>query len=96
MGVKGQLRTKAPARSQENLFASRKEEHSSKPTFVREIIERCSPGRYLELFARDKSEAPWTSWGDERDTYDDSRNVHRNYRGNGGIRHIIGSTMPED
>ncbi len=90
-GVKGQLRTKAPARSQENLFASRKEEHSRKPTFVREIIERCSPAPYLELFARDKLDRPWTAWGNEHASYDDSRNVHRNYRGDGGLQHIIGT-----
>jgi N6-adenosine-specific RNA methylase IME4 len=90
-GVRGHLRTKAAARSQENLFASRKEEHSRKPTFVREIIERCSPAPYRELFARDRLESPWTSWGNQHETYDDSRNVHRNYRGDGGTQHFIGT-----
>jgi N6-adenosine-specific RNA methylase IME4 len=90
-GVRGHLRTKAPARSQENLFASRKEEHSRKPTFVREIIERCSPAPYLELFARDRLEPPWTSWGNQHETYDESRDVHRNYRGDGGVQHFIGN-----
>jgi N6-adenosine-specific RNA methylase IME4 len=74
-GVRGQLRTKAAARSQENLFASRKEEHSRKP----------------ELFAREKLAPPWKAWGNEHETYDESRNVHRNYRGNGGVQHIIGT-----
>ena len=88
-GVKGNLRTSAPARSQENLFASQKQEHSRKPTFVREIIERCSPSPYLELFAREQVEG-WATWGNELDTYMETRQVHRNYRGNGGEQHIIG------
>jgi len=38
--------------------------HSSKPTQAYDLIESCSPGPYLELFAR--SERPdWTSWGAE-------------------------------
>lgn len=38
--------------------------HSSKPVEVYPLIESCSPGPYLELFAR--SERPdWTSWGAE-------------------------------
>jgi N6-adenosine-specific RNA methylase IME4 len=38
--------------------------HSSKPIAVYPLIESCSPGPYLEIFAR--SERPdWTSWGAE-------------------------------
>lgn len=38
--------------------------HSSKPVEVYPLIESCSPGPYLELFAR--SQRPdWTSWGAE-------------------------------
>jgi len=44
--------------------ASRKREHSRKPDEQYAIIEACSPGPYLELFARG-SRAGWTSWGDQ-------------------------------
>lgn len=38
--------------------------HSSKPTQAYELIESCSPGPYLELFARSDRD-DWTSWGAE-------------------------------
>ena len=64
-GVRGkQARTLAPGRSQVNLIASRKREHSRKPEELYPIIERCSPGPFLELFARGQR-AGWWSWGDE-------------------------------
>ena len=45
-GVRGkQARTLAPGRSQVNLIASRKREHSRKPEELYPVIERCSPGR---------------------------------------------------
>jgi N6-adenosine-specific RNA methylase IME4 len=66
-GVRGNLRTAQPGRSQVNLFKSRKREHSRKPDELFEIIEKCSPGPYLELFARHKRNN-WCSWGDEIET----------------------------
>lgn len=63
-GVKGSRRTLAPGRRQVNLFAERKREHSRKPEELYEIIEACSPGPYLELFAR-HSRPGWHQWGDE-------------------------------
>jgi N6-adenosine-specific RNA methylase IME4 len=63
-GTRGGLRTFAPGRSQVNLFASRKREHSRKPDELYHIIERCSPGPYLELFAR-HSRSHWLAWGNE-------------------------------
>ena len=78
-GVKGRLRTDAPARSTANLFASRKEEHSRKPPAIYEIIERCSPKRRLELFAR-KKVSGWTCWGDQAESYSDERDVPATYR----------------
>jgi N6-adenosine-specific RNA methylase IME4 len=63
-GTRGKLRTSAPGRSQVNLFASRKREHSRKPDELYHIIERCSPGPYLELFARHRHPG-WLAWGDE-------------------------------
>lgn len=63
-GARGRLRTLPPGRSQVNLFASRKREHSRKPEELYPIIEACSPGPRLELFARYRREG-WTSWGNE-------------------------------
>ena len=51
-GVRGSMRTLAPARRQVNMIESRKREHSRKPDEQYELIEACSPGPYLELFAR--------------------------------------------
>ena len=67
-GVKGHLRTLAPGRRQVNIVISRKQEHSRKPDRVYPIIEACSPGPYLELFARERTNG-WTQWGDELDSY---------------------------
>jgi N6-adenosine-specific RNA methylase IME4 len=63
-GVRGSLRTRSPARSQVNLLGTRKREHSRKPDELYPIIERCSPGPYLELFARYPRE-DWDVWGNE-------------------------------
>jgi N6-adenosine-specific RNA methylase IME4 len=59
-------RGKAPIqfRSQPSwLFASR-QDHSHKPEEQYAVIERCSPGPYLELFARRKR-PNWHAWGNE-------------------------------
>ncbi len=63
-GVRGGLRTLPPGRRQVNLIATRKREHSRKPDELYAVIERCSPGPYLELFAR-HYRTRWTQWGDE-------------------------------
>jgi N6-adenosine-specific RNA methylase IME4 len=63
-GVKGSRRTLDPGRRQVNLFPERKREHSRKPDQLYEIIEACSPGPYLELFARHPRQG-WHQWGDE-------------------------------
>ncbi len=64
-GVRGRnARTLAPARRQENLLATRKREHSRKPDELYPIVEACSPGPYLELFAR-HTRPGWHAWGNE-------------------------------
>ena len=63
-GVRGSMRTLAPGRRQVNLFSSRKREHSRKPEELYDIIEKCSPGPYLELFARHPRPG-WVQWGNE-------------------------------
>ena len=65
-GVKGRMRTLPPGRRQVNMIESRKREHSRKPDEQYHIIETCSPGPYLELFAR-HSRPGWISWGNEID-----------------------------
>jgi N6-adenosine-specific RNA methylase IME4 len=64
-GVKGKnARTLDPGRSQVNIIQSRKREHSRKPDEQYGLIESCSPGAYLELFARGKRRN-WSSWGNQ-------------------------------
>lgn len=63
-GVRGSLRTREAGRRQVNLIATRKGAHSVKPDELYDVIEACSPGPYLELFARGRREG-WTVWGDE-------------------------------
>lgn len=62
-------RGKAPlgSRSQPTWFNAPVQEHSRKPAEQFAIIERVSPGPYLELFARrmPESNQPWAVWGDE-------------------------------
>lgn len=65
-GVKGRMRTLAPGRRQVNIIETIKREHSRKPDEQYDVIEACSPGPYLELFAR-YSRSGWTSWGLEAD-----------------------------
>jgi N6-adenosine-specific RNA methylase IME4 len=64
-GVRGKnARTLSPGRSQVNYIATRKREHSRKPDEQYGLIERCSPGPFLELFARGQRPG-WTSWGNQ-------------------------------
>jgi len=66
-GVRGRnARTLEPGRRQVNLIATRKREHSRKPDELFPVIEACSPGPYLELFARG-AKPGWTAWGNEAD-----------------------------
>jgi N6-adenosine-specific RNA methylase IME4 len=66
-GVRGKnARTLAPGRSQVNLLATRKREHSRKPDEQYKIIEACSSGPFIELFARG-SRRSWTVWGNQAD-----------------------------
>ncbi len=77
-GVKGKLRTLAPGRRQTNIMVHRKREHSKKPPTLYQIAEECSPGPFMELFARERREG-WHQWGDQVDSYEKSRNRYRGY-----------------
>ncbi len=80
-GVRGSMRTLAPGRSQVNMIESRKREHSRKPDEQYELIEACSPGPYLEMFARHRR-AGWSVWGDESSEETVPRGaVHKGYQG---------------
>lgn len=80
-GVRGSMRTLAPARRQVNMIETRKREHSRKPDEQYDLIESCSPGPFLELFARHPREG-WAVWGDESDVEVLPRGrVHNGYKG---------------
>ncbi|UWF59075.1 MT-A70 family methyltransferase [Brucella sp. 2716] len=80
-GVKGSLRTLAPGRSQVNMIETRKREHSRKPDEQYDLIEACSPGPFLELFAR-HPRPNWIVWGDESSEDVTPRGkLHRGYAG---------------
>lgn len=88
-GVKGSMRTLAPARSQVNMLETRKREHSRKPDEQYDLISACSPGPYLEMFAR-HPEPGWVVWGDEADaTVSPRGRVHKGYEGG----HIQGPAL---
>lgn len=64
-GVRGKnARTAQPGRTQENILISRKREHSRKPDEQYRLIESCSRGPFIELFARG-ARPGWLTWGNE-------------------------------
>ena len=73
-GVRGSMRTLKPGRTQVNTLATRKREHSRKPDEIYDIIEACSPGPYLELFARFRRKG-WAQWGNEDVEQNSTNNV---------------------
>lgn len=79
-GVRGKnARTLKPGRTQVNYLCSRKREHSRKPDEQYRIIESCSPGPYIELFARGERKN-WTSWGNQADdSYEPTWNTYSNH-----------------
>ena len=68
-GVRGKnARTLDPGRTQVNFMATRKREHSRKPDEQYQLVESCSPGPRMELFARGNRPG-WASWGNQAETY---------------------------
>mgnify|MGYP001220275346 FL=1 len=66
-GVRGKnARTLAPGRRQVNVIRTLKREHSRKPDEQYDLIESCSRGPFLELFARG-CRPGWYVWGNEAD-----------------------------
>lgn len=69
-GVRGQLPYRVDPvtgrRSQGRTgFHAARGEHSAKPEKMRQMIERVSPGPYLELFARGVAANGWHAWGND-------------------------------
>ena len=79
-GIKGEKnRTLDPGRSQVNLIRAMKREHSRKPDEFVSLIEECSPGPYLELFARGNREG-WDMWGNQADdSYEPDWHTYANH-----------------
>lgn len=79
-GVRGKnVRTLAPGRRQVNLIAEQKREHSRKPDQQYKVIEECSPGPFLELFARGVRPG-WTVWGNQaNDEYEPTWATYSNH-----------------
>lgn len=78
-GTRGkQARTLQPGRSQENMLVSRKREHSRKPDEQYELIEKCSWGPRIELFARGRRPG-WFAWGDQSEEYAPSWDTYANH-----------------
>jgi len=76
-GIRGKMRTLGPGRSQVNIIRTMKREHSRKPDEQYELIEECSPGPYLEMFARGQRKK-WTTWGNQADNYEISWKTYKN------------------
>lgn len=78
-GVRGKnARTLSPGRSQVNFLATQKREHSRKPDEFYDIVESCSPGPYLEMFARGKRRG-WSVWGNQAEDYEITWDTYANH-----------------
>jgi len=74
-GIRGGMRTQA--RDIKNYFQAPRQKHSAKPTLFHDIVEKASPGPYMELFSRcsadtmlhgcscSKCRLGWTVWGNQ-------------------------------
>jgi N6-adenosine-specific RNA methylase IME4 len=76
-GMRGSMRTLAPGRKQVNIIRTMKQEHSRKPEELYEIIEACSPGPRLEMFARG-ARSGWFAWGNQADHYEITWETYKN------------------
>lgn len=78
-GVRGKnARTLPPGRSQENIITSQKREHSRKPDEQYPLIESCSEGPYLEMFARGQRPG-WECWGNQAEEYSPDWETYANH-----------------
>jgi len=79
-GIRGKNnRTEQPGRSQVNIIRSMKREHSKKPDELYDLIEACSVGPRLELFARGVRPG-WNVWGNQAtDSYEPTWETYANH-----------------
>ena len=78
-GVRGKnARTLQPGRSQVNILCTQKREHSRKPDEAYGLIERCSPGPFLEMFARG-ARPGWSAWGNQAQDYFPTWDTYANH-----------------
>jgi N6-adenosine-specific RNA methylase IME4 len=80
-GVRGKnARTLPPGRSQVNILRTMKREHSRKPDEMYDLVESCSSGPFLELFARG-TRPGWKGWGNQADDYEPDWPTYSNHSG---------------
>lgn len=80
-GVRGKnVRTLQPGRSQGNIIVSQKREHSRKPDEQYKLIEECSWGARIELFARGPRDG-WFVWGNQSKEYSPTWDTYSNHSG---------------
>ena len=78
-GVRGKnARTLKQGRTQENIISTQKREHSRKPDEQFALIEGCSAGPRLELFARGPR-LGWTVWGNQAEVYSPTWDTYANH-----------------
>ncbi len=77
-GIRGSMRTLQPGRSQVNIIRTMKREHSRKPDEQYPLIEACSPGPFLEMFARGPR-PNWAVWGNQSENYRPTWNTYSNH-----------------
>ncbi len=95
-GTRGKnARTLSPGRRQVNVLRTRKREHSRKPDETYGIIESCSFGPFLELFARG-SRLGWTAWGNQADEYVPTWPTYANHSAADRLRLLHGLSFAGD
>ena len=90
-GVRGKnARTLKQGRTQENIISTQKREHSRKPDEQYALIEGCSNGPRLEMFARGPR-AGWTVWGNQADEYTPTWDTYSNHSQAGNLPLVASS-----
>jgi len=87
-GIRGNMRTLDPGRSQVNIIRTQKQEHSRKPDELYDLIESCSPAPYLEIFARGKRKG-WDVFGDQAEEYNINWATYANHSQSEKRSHLI-------
>jgi len=95
-GVRGKnARTLAPGRRQVNIIRTMKREHSRKPDELYDVIEACSPGPFLELFARG-TRLGWNAWGNQAEDYAPTWSTYSNHSASGRVGLTAQPSLLED